>query len=168
MKLDEIRTLFDYNYWAFERVWNCIIQLTEKQYVKDVDYSTGSIRNIVVHVMSGTHRWIRRIQGKEIPPHLSFDDFDTFAKTKAKWDESRREVLDYVYSLDEMQLNEIVEWELPARGLQLGNYCWEIMLHVANHATDHRAQILTILHHEFHVETVEQDMLFYFVERKPK
>lgn len=165
MKPNEIHTLLDYNYWAFERIWGCIMQLSDEQFIEEIDYSTGSIRNIVVHMMSATHRWLKRLQGVETPPHLSFDEFDTLAKTKNKWDEMRSEVIIYVNSLTREGLDELIYWELPARGLSLESNRWEILLHVANHATDHRAQILALLHQHFHLGTVEQDFLFYLVER---
>lgn len=166
MKLNEIGTLFDYNFWAFERVWECISQISTEQFVEEIDYSTGSIRNIVVHIMSATNRWVRRLQGMEISPHLASEDFDILAITKAKWNELRKEFLDYANSLNQEQLDETTFWELPARGLNLDNPRWEIFLHVANHATDHRAQILAILHRHFHVKTVEQDMILYLAEHK--
>jgi uncharacterized damage-inducible protein DinB len=168
MKPIEIRTLFDYNDWAFERIWDCITHLSDEQFTEEIDYSTGSIRNIVVHMMSATQRWINRLQETEAAPHLSFEEFDTLIKTKTKWDEMSLMALDYVYSLSPKDLDETIHWDLPARGLQLDNHRWEILLHVANHATDHRAQILTLLHQHFHVETVEQDLLFYLVERSQK
>lgn len=52
MKPNKIKTLFNYDCWAFERVWDCISQLSEEQFVEEVDDSTGSIRNVVVHMMS--------------------------------------------------------------------------------------------------------------------
>lgn len=165
MKTNEIITIFDYNFWAFERVWDCISQLSDEQFVEEIDYSTGSIRNLVVHLMSGNRNWMSRLQGSEMPTRLVFEDFDTPSTTKAKWDELRKEFLNYLVSLNQEQLDETVNWELPARGLKLGNLRWEILLHVANHATDHRAQILAILHHHFHVKTVEQDMIIYLAER---
>ena len=166
MKSNEIITLFDYNFWAFERVWECISQISDEQFVEEIDYSTGSIRNIVVHMMGANRNWISRLQGIEMPPRLVFEDFDSPSTTKTKWDESRKELRDYLDSLTQEQIDEIVNWELPARGLKLSNLRWEILLHVANHATDHRAQILAILHHHFHVKTVEQDMIIYLAERK--
>ena len=163
---NEIKTLFDYNFWAFERVWACISQLSDEQFIEDIDYSTGSIRNIVVHMMSANIRWASRLQNKDPQIHLAFEDFDTLTKTKAKWDELRKEFLDYLNSLDQEQLNAEVHWEIPTRGWKLDNPRWEILLHVANHATDHRAQILALLHHHFHVKTIEQDMIIYSVEQK--
>ena len=40
---------------------------------------------------------------------------------------------------------------------------WQALLHVANHGTDHRAQILRLLH-DLGVETVSQDYIFYIYE----
>jgi uncharacterized damage-inducible protein DinB len=163
MTTDAIYKLYNYTYWASERVWDCIMQLTDEQFTQHLDYSIGSIRNQVVHLMSGTQRWLRRLQGAEIPPHLPFEDYTTRQETKTKWDKMKEEVLDYVHSLNQTQLDEIVHWEIRTRGLNSASRQWELLMHVANHATDHRAQILTLLHHHFGVKTVEQDMIFYLV-----
>jgi uncharacterized damage-inducible protein DinB len=53
MKPNEIITIFDYNFWAFDRVWECIYQISDEQFVEEIDYSTGSIRNMIVHIMAG-------------------------------------------------------------------------------------------------------------------
>ena len=90
------------------------------------------------------------------------------SKTKAKWDELQKEFLDHLNSLDQEQLDETVEWELLSQGLKSTSSRDEILLHLANHGTDHRAQILSILHHHFHVKTIEQDMIYYLAERNQK
>lgn len=161
MKPDEIRTLFNYNFWAFDRVWESICQLSDTQFVEQIDYSTGSIRNIVAHIMSANRNWMGRLQNAEMPPRLFYEDFVSLSQTRAKWVELQNEFIDYLDSLTQEQLDEIVDWELPARGWKFSNARWEILLHVANHATDHRAQILATLHYHFHVKTIEQDMIFY-------
>jgi uncharacterized damage-inducible protein DinB len=165
MKTDEIRSIFDYNFWAFDRVWKCISQISDEQFVEEIDYSTGSVRNIIVHIMSGNRSWMSVLKGIDIPPRLVFEDFDTCLKTKEKWDELQLEFLDHLDSLDQEQLDGAIHWELLAHGLKSTNPRWEILLHLANHATDHRAQILALLHRHFHVGTVEQDMIIYFAER---
>jgi uncharacterized damage-inducible protein DinB len=100
-----------------------------------------------------------------MPPRLVFGDFESLSKTKEKWDELQKEFLDHLNSFDQEGLDEIVEWELLSQGLKSTNSRWEVLLHLANHGTDHRAQILAILHHRFHVKTVEQDMIYYLAER---
>lgn len=165
MRPNEIQTLFDYQYWAFERVWECIARLTDEQFVEQVDYSIGSIRNIVVHLMSATNRWLSRLQRTETPPHLAFEELNTLSAVKRKWDELRQVFLEAIQSLDQEQLDEVIHWEIPSRSLSLDTPRWEILLHVANHGTDHRAQILATLHQHFRVETVEQDMILFTAAR---
>ena len=164
MNREELIRIFDYNYWAFERVWECISQISDQQFVQEIDYSTGSIRNMVIHMMVGNRNWMSWLQGTAMPPRLVLEDFDSLSKTKAKWDELRKEFLDCLNSFDQGKLDETMEWELLSQGLKSTNTRSEILLHLANHGTDHRAQILAILHHHFHVNTTEQDMIYYLAE----
>jgi uncharacterized damage-inducible protein DinB len=166
MEPNEINTIFAYNFWAFERVWECISQISNEQFIEEIDYSTGSIRNILVHIMGGNRTWVSVLTGREIPRRLAFEDFDTLPKTKARWDELQLEFLEKLSSIDQEQLDGTIDWELFSHGLKSTNPRWQILLHLANHATDHRAQILAILHHHFHVKTVEQDMILYLAEAK--
>jgi uncharacterized damage-inducible protein DinB len=165
-EVDMIRTMYEYGYWAFDKVWDCVMQLSDEQFVQELGYSKGSIRHQVVHMMSATQRWIIRLKGEPLPPHLAFEDFDTRAAARSKWDELCDEALAYIHTLSESDLDGVIRWELPARQMTAGNTRWEILLHAANHATDHRAQILAMLNQHFGIETPEQDMLFYLLEVK--
>ena len=161
MTPEAIRKVYDYTYWAFERVWNCICQLTDDQFTQELGYSSGSIRNHVIHMISSHHRWVNRLKRDALTPHLNFEDFPTQNAVKAKWDEAKAEFLDYIYLLDQAQLDEVVRYEIASRGVVSNSQRWEVLLHLANHATDHRAQILVMLHQQFGIQTVEQDMLFF-------
>ncbi len=157
--------LFTYNYWAFERVWACIEQLTDEQFTQEVDYSRGSIRNQVVHLMGTTQRWVARLKKVEVPARLVNEDFPTRAVAKFRWDELRAETMSFINSLTPAQLDETVHWEIADRGAA-ENHAWEILLHSANHGTDHRAQMLAILNQHFGIQTVEQDLILYLLEQQ--
>ena len=165
MKPNEIKTFFNYNFWAFERVWDCILQLTDEQFVQNIDYSTGSIQEHVVHLASAIHRRIQQMQGKDIPPHLSNKDFPTRSSFKSKWDEVRNEAYEYLSTISETDLDGKVQGTSHETGATIEITRWEILMHVVNHATDHRAQILAMLHHHFGVKTVGQDMMAFLAER---
>ncbi|HUW08224.1 MAG TPA: DinB family protein, partial [Anaerolineae bacterium] len=105
MTPDALRMIYEYTYWAFELVWDCIMQLTDSQFTEHIDYSMGSIRHHIVHMMSSTHRWLPRIQGEGREPlHLRFEDYATRLSTKAHWDMMREDVLSYVGYLSQEQL----------------------------------------------------------------
>jgi hypothetical protein len=40
MKPGEIKNIFGYNFWTFDRVWQCISQLSDDQFIEEIDYST--------------------------------------------------------------------------------------------------------------------------------
>lgn len=117
MTPEAIRKIFDYTYWAFERVWDCICQLTDEQFTQELGYSSGSIRNHVIHMISSHRRWVSRLKGDEVLQHLNFNDYSTRIAVKTKWDEAKAEFLDYVYSLDQAQLDEMGRYEIASRGV---------------------------------------------------
>ena len=164
----EIQKIFNYNFWAFDRVWGCISQISDEQFTEEIDYSTGSIRNILVHVMNGNRIWMSVLRSIQFSPRLEAEEFDTCLRTKAKWEELQADFIENLNDLTQEQLDERIDWELFSHGLKSTNSRWEILLHLANHGTDHRAQILAILHEHFHVTTIEQDMIIYLAEQKPK
>ena len=60
--LELIRTQFDYNYALYRRLWDSIAILSDEQFVLDVDYSHGSIRNQMMHVTMVDKRWLLGLQ----------------------------------------------------------------------------------------------------------
>jgi len=165
MTPESVLLLYNYNYWAFERMWTCIMQLNDEQFTAPLEFSSGPLRNHCVHMMSATRRWMQRLQQIETSPQLVMTDYPTLVSVKTKWDALKTETLAYLGSLDQAQLDEMVAWTLPQREVSSSNRRWEILLHVANHCTDHRAQVMTMLHTHFHVPTVEQDIILYLTEK---
>ena len=163
MTPEEIRTLHDYNFWTHRRVWACIEQLTDEQFTRHFDYSIGSIRNHIVHVMSVDERWFARLQGIEPPPRLMPDEFPTRADARAKWDTIEASMRAYLDRLTGAELNESFDYDLSHRGGQKHDTRWQILVHVVNHGTDHRAQILSLLY-ALGAPTTEQDLTAYLWE----
>lgn len=164
MRPVEIRTLFEYHYWASNLVWDCIMQLSDEQFAQELNYSTGSIRGIMLHTLSATRRWIDRIEQRPGTPHPNAADFPTRQSVKIAWDQAKTDTLAFLQGLDETKLDQTLHWELPNRNIVADQPLWQVLLHTFNHTTDHRAQILALLNQHFQIETPEQDLLFYLLE----
>ena len=159
-----IRRLLHYHYGMFERVWECAFELAADQFVAESDYSIGSVRNHFVHCMNVDGRWLARLKGEAPPPRLNPNDIPDQDALRDRWERVRQRVLAYVDSLTEEDLNESVRVELEGRNLEARCFRrWEILLHMANHGTDHRAQILARLY-ELGAETIEQDLILHWWE----
>lgn len=167
MNIDAVRQMHDYSRWAFERLWACIESLTEAQFTEPLDYSLGSIRNQMVHVIGVEDRWFARLSQRTVPPFPEADDFPTIAAVKAEWQRVSDANLAQLQHWNDADLAVEIVYDMPHRGGMKRDARWQILAHVLNHATDHRAQILAGLH-RLGAPTIEQDAMFYFWESKGK
>lgn len=163
MDISTFKKFYDYNYALHRRVWECIDHITDAQFVEEVPYSIGSIRNHMVHLTGVDERWLARLNGSPVPNALQYADFATRAATRARWEQAAQAMSSYISSLQNSQLDEMVHYDMPQRGGAKQNLRWQILLHVVNHGTDHRAQILPVLH-RLGAPTLEQDFMIYLWE----
>lgn len=160
MMLKAVRSLVDYHYAAYDRVWSSVMELSREQFVQEYDYSLGSVRNQLVHVMNVDDRWLSRLQQQRPTQVLEFADFKEQQSVRREWESIRQRVQNYVHGLSREKLEQSVELHFPGRGGRHHNTRWQILLHMVNHGTDHRAQILALLH-DLGGETFEQDLILH-------
>lgn len=159
-----VRTLFDYNLWAHERVWTGILTLDDERFARPFDYSIGSVQAQMTHVLSVDNRWLARVAGRDVPPHLKPDAYPSAAALREAWARMTADQRRIVEGLSDDQLAEMITYDIPSRGGAKLNTRWEILAHVVVHGTDHRAQILSLLY-QLGAPTVEQDLVIYLWER---
>lgn len=161
MNADSIRSLYAYHIAANRRLWDeGVMALTDAQYTQDIPYSLGSVRNHLVHCVSVDQRWFARLRQVDVPERLEAADFPDRARLRETWDEVEVMMQNYVDNLTEAQAAATLRYPTGRRGLT-SSLAWRILVHVVNHGTDHRAQLLRMLH-EFGAPTFEQDMMIYW------
>ena len=160
MNADYFRTLYQYNYDIQQQLWDSALTLTDAQFTQEWAYSIGSLRNHFVHVTRVDQRWFERIKGGPVSARLEYADFPTAASIYTLWQPIKDDILATVGALDDAALNRVVEYDLPQRGGVHRNTVGEILAHVVNHNTDHRAQMLRLLH-DLGAPTFEQDFIIW-------
>lgn len=160
MNADAFRHFFDYHLAQNRQIWDAhIAQLSEEDFTRDSAYSIGSVRDQILHLMDVDEAWLSDLAGLAIPdgpdPDDEPDPTPDRASIRARWDGIERQMRSYLTALqDDMLL------EQPLEGEDAGLYTWQVLLHVVNHGTDHRAQILRQLH-DLGCQTSYQDYIFY-------
>lgn len=155
MNADAFRHFYNYHFTENRTLWdNYVMALSEEQFTQPVAYSLGSVRNQIVHLINVDQNWFSDLRGVEIPEQLDPATSDRSA-IRAHWDRVEQNMRDYLADLrDEALL------EKPLTGEDENLTVWQVLLHVANHGTDHRAQLLRLLH-DLGCKTVAQDYIFY-------
>jgi uncharacterized damage-inducible protein DinB len=128
-------------------------------------YSLGSIRNIVIHLISAQRRWLCRLREAPLAAHLPFEAYPSRKLVRLEWQVAREECLQYLASLTSADLAQAVTYTIANRCVETSTTRWEILVHLVNHATDHRSQILALLNSQFGIATPEHDFIIYLWER---
>lgn len=157
MNADAFRHLYDYHFAENLNTWDSyILALAQEQFVQKLDYSIGSVRNHIVHLMSVDDTWFSALRGVDVPDSLNPEHFNNRAKIREYWDQVEKTMREYLAKLTDDML-----FEKPfAEGEDKDLILWQVLIHVVNHGTDHRAQLLRMLH-DLGSKTVSQDYIFY-------
>jgi uncharacterized damage-inducible protein DinB len=158
MNADAIRHFYGYHFAENRSLWDrYVMPLSQEQFTQEVAYSHGSVRNQIVHLMSVDNLWFSELRGVEFPEPLNPADFEDRNVLRAHWDRMEQMMRDYLANLrDEMLLEKPITEPEEDKDLIV----WQVLLHVVNHGTDHRAQMLRLLN-DLGVKTVSQDYIFY-------
>lgn len=159
MDAEMIRTFWEYSFWQSRRVWELAAPLTDAQFTRDMGYSWGSVRSIFTHMMDAEQIWLDRIHGVSPEAMPDTNRFATRGELRAAWDTLESEWRAYLATLTNEMLRQPVIYRRYNGGEQQ-QPLWGLLLHVCNHGTDHRAQVLFLLA-QLGVPTQEQDFLFY-------
>jgi uncharacterized damage-inducible protein DinB len=133
-----IGTLIEYHVASNRRLWDHMLEhITDEQFTQALSYSRGSLRQQVLHLAETDRYWLHDIQARPVTG-LEPEEFPTRASFSATWESIGQALLEYVQSLTEADLEVVPDGLLVTR--------WAALVHIANHGTDHRAQILSMLH----------------------
>ena len=157
MNADAFRHFFGYHFSENRNIWDAYIpSISDERFTQNLSYSHGSVRNQVVHLMSVDDTWFSGLRGVEIPDSLDPATFVDRNSVRLRWDAVEQRMRDYLADLRDDML-----FQKPfAEGEDKDLIVWQVLLQVANHGTDHRAQLLRLLN-DLGVKTVSQDYIFY-------
>jgi uncharacterized damage-inducible protein DinB len=160
MNADAFRHFYEYHFTENRKIWDSYVApLSHEQFTQAVNYSHGSVRDQIVHLMSVDEAWFSDLRGVEISEPLDPPDLHDRESIRSHWDNVEQILREYLAKLRDDML-----FEKPfAEGEDKDLILWQVLLHVVNHGTDHRAQLLRLLN-DLGVKTEYQDYIFYVYE----
>jgi uncharacterized damage-inducible protein DinB len=165
MTVEHIRTLYAYNVWANQRIRATAGPLTPEQFLAPRGPDGASMRDALVHTLSAQWIWLSRWKGDSPSAMLAAADFADRDAVAARWEAHDRELLAFVAGLDDARLARTVHY-VNTRGKPFAFPLWQLMLHQANHATQHRSEValwLSALGHS----PGDLDLIAYLYTQQP-
>lgn len=157
MNANAFRHFYDYHFAENRSLWDSyVVPLSFEQFTQTVGDSHGSVRDQILHLMNVDDAWFSGLRGIEDAEPYTPADFDDREAIRMHWDKVEQNMRGYLANLQDDALSE----KPFANGEDKDLILWQVLLHVANHGTDHRAQLLRVLN-DLGVKTTSQDYIFY-------
>jgi uncharacterized damage-inducible protein DinB len=147
--------LLEYTVWA---------NLAPDDFKRDLGSSHGGVRGTLTHMMGAEWIWLERFKGVSPTRGLDESEFPDVVVLRDRWTLIEQHRADWFRSLREQDTAGPVAFRTLA-GVAFEAPLWELLQHVANHASYHRGQVVT-LQRQLGARTVTTDMLFWDRERR--
>ena len=170
MTKDDIQLLFEYHRWANRRIFQSASTLSAEQFTRDLGGSFRSVRDTLVHIVSGEWGWLMYF--KEESPSADFltklwtplntlfhpDAYADLAAVQSKWEEIEEEQVELMDGMTDESMKRM----LPVRDTHLSMA--HLLQHVANHSTYHRGQV-SLMMRQLGAQPVATDFAMFLLQR---
>lgn len=153
-----------YTIWANQHLFDCIGSLTEEQIDQEITSSFSSIRKTVLHMWDAESIWWQRLKLAEHIDRPSDTFKGDFAELGRKLMTQSRQWEEWVNNATENQLNHVFAFQNTKKEL-FKQPVYEMLLHISNHGTYHRGQLVTMLR-QLGVEKIPQTDFLIFCRKK--
>ncbi len=155
------RQVTSYNVWANDRLYHFFKDKPLDSLDKQVVSSFSSIRKTIMHMWFAENIWHQRISGipqKNFPGH-HFDG-DTHKALYELLQESIQ-IRDYVQSLSKKEFKKDITYS-TTDGKKFTHARFQSIIHLVNHASYHRGQLITLARQTGFDEIPATDLIHYY------
>jgi uncharacterized damage-inducible protein DinB len=140
--------LVDYSIWADQQLLSACARLTPEEQSRDLGSSHIGISGTLRHIYDSERAWLGQLRKGLLAPLSEFTNPKQYPPTppepdlsnlQQRWPEVWDGLHNYVETLPEAEFAlelRATDWTIPR---------WKLLLHVVNHATLHRGQVMGML-----------------------
>jgi uncharacterized damage-inducible protein DinB len=153
-----------YNIWANQKIMDVILALPEEKQMAEVPSSFNSLYKTILHMWDAESAWWQRMKLHErlIIPSENFngtmkDVVNGLMQQSTQW-------LDWVSSASDIALDHVFQYQ-NSKKEQFKQPIYQMVLHIFNHGTYHRGQLINMLR-QLGVEKLPQTDFIVFSRTK--
>ncbi|UBM59667.1 DinB family protein [Marinilongibacter aquaticus] len=135
--------LIEYNIWANQKIMNQAYELTDSAFVQAIGGSFPSVQETLQHLLQSDWIWLHRWKGFPIVDVPKNWDTSTAHSLQSIWQPIQEQTKEEVQTLAEKESLEIAFTSRKGDSFQLPFA--DSIVHVVNHGTYHRGQVVNML-----------------------
>ena len=159
--ISEIRFYAEYNVWANEEISKVISALSDKQFNSDLPGSFKGIQPTLLHIADAQHIWLERLLGNSLSAWPSKDFNGNRSDVMTLFSGTGSALQAWVLGQNENTFSE----EFSFKSLDGTEYSTPIsitLMHVFNHSSYHRGQLVNFLRSLGITEIPSTDLIRYY------
>jgi uncharacterized damage-inducible protein DinB len=134
----------EFHAWATQKMLDSVEQLSSEELHRDMQTSHSSVWGTLDHTYRADALWLKRLQGQGDAKLDAIETAGDLADLRAKWANTQAGLISFAGSLDDCDWTRVFDYRFLS-GKEGRSPIYESLLHVVNHGTFHRGQIVTML-----------------------
>ena len=157
MTADEVRQHLRYSGWASKRLLDAAAALEPERLSRHLGVSHNSVLDTLSHIYFADRIWYARVVEPDLAVHA---DPIPLQALQSEWPAIQQRWEAWAASLSDADLTRVITYR-NMKGDALETPVWQIILHVVNHATLHRGQVMAMLR-QLGVPPPPTDLSFFY------
>jgi len=158
--LSVLHTHLDYTAWATNKILEAVAVLGEEEATRDMVVSHTSVLGTLQHIYYADRVWLARLEGRMID-FADEGDGPSIAELTSVWPAVLKDFRDYAEGLSEDDANSAFTYK-NLQGAEKTLLRSQAILHVVNHATLHRGQVVAMLR-QLDKTPPATDLVFFYL-----
>lgn len=159
MTADEARNHLRYSGWASRRLLDAAQKLDSEQLHRDLGVANKSVHGTLAHVLMADRVWLNRIKGT-----VPANPMEQKEAVETEWPRVMDEWETRSNAWTDKDLMEAIAYK-DMKGNPYETPLWQIVMHVVNHATLHRGQVMAMFR-QLGAAPPSTDLIFYYREQR--
>ena len=153
----EARLHLRYSAWASRKLVEAARSVPDADFEKPVGISHSSLLGTLAHILWADWLWFTRVVAPMEKPGQTRESLEMV------WPELQDKWVAWAERASEAEMNLVVEYKSILDGQMARTPAWQIVLHVVNHATLHRGQVMGMLR-QMGIAPPHTDLMVFYRE----
>ncbi len=160
-----VRQLLLYTLWADRVCLKALEAVDAEDLARPTGSSFDSLLATLAHILAAQRLWLARFEGKTLERLPEVADFPDWERLTAAWSETSAELGFFLAALTADQASADLTWT-SSEGVTYRRPLWQPVLHLVNHSTYHRGQVVSQLR-QLGYQAPSTDLIYFLIDQAP-